>query len=128
MQSGMQTQKAGRGLRSGLGTGLGTGLGIGLGLAIGAAGLLTMFGLTREQPAGYIDSDGLLVYVPRVVDPWKVIGFASGERNGKVYLYRLFENGAIDYVTPHDGPRTAAGIATWTPIPIDPKLCRPIEK
>jgi hypothetical protein len=63
-----------------------------------------------------------------VVDPWKVIGFASGERDGKVYLYRLFENGAIDYITPHDGARSSAGIATWTPIPIDPKLCRPIEK
>lgn len=124
MQSGTHTYMGGRGFRSGLGTGLG----IGLGLAIGAAGLFTMFGLTREQPAGYIDPDGLLMYVPRVVDPWKVIGFASGERNGKVYLYRLFENGAIDYVTPHDGARSAAGIATWTPIPIDPKLCRPIEK
>ncbi len=87
-----------------------------------------MLGVAREQPAGYIDPDGLLVYAPRVLDPWKVIGFASGERNGKVYLYRLFENGAIDYVTPHDGPRSAQGIATWTPIPIDPKLCRPIEK
>jgi hypothetical protein len=111
--------------RSGFTAGLVLGLVAALGVPLVGA---SMLGVAREQPAGYIDPDGVLVYVPRVVDPWKVIGFASGERNGKVYLYRLFENGAIDYVTPHDGPRSAQGIATWTPIPIDPKLCRPIEK
>ncbi|MBY0112200.1 MAG: hypothetical protein K2Y21_05220 [Phycisphaerales bacterium] len=117
-----------RGGRRAFWVGLGAGLATGLGVAVGALGAASMLGLGREQPAGYIAEDGVLMYVPRVVDPWKVIGFASAERNGKVHLYRLFENGAIDYVTPHDGPRTAAGIATWTPIPIDPKLCRPIEK
>lgn len=111
--------------RSGFATGLALGVAAALGVTFGGA---SMLGVAREQPAGYIDPDGLLVYVPRVVDPWKVIGFASGERNGKVYLYRLFENGAIDYVTPHDGPRSAQGIASWTPIPMDPKLLRPIEK
>lgn len=109
-------------------TGLFTGLAIAAGVGLSGVAMISMLGAAREQPAGYIDPDGLLVYVPRVVDPWKVIGFASAERNGKVYLYRLFENGAIDYVTPHDGARSANGIATWTPIPIDPKLCRPIEK
>lgn len=108
-------------------SGFAAGLALGLVAALGVT-FVGGVGVAREQPAGYIDPDGLLVYAPRVVDPWKVIGFASGERNGKVYLYRLFENGAIDYVTPHDGPRSAQGIATWTPIPIDPKLCRPIEK
>ncbi len=120
----MRTRLAARGAR----IGAAGGFGIGLGLAVGAAATLALFGFAREQPAGYIDPDGLLVYVPRVVDPWKVIGFASAERNGKVYLYRLFENGAIDYLTPHDGPRSANGVATWAPIPIDPKLCRPIER
>lgn len=109
-------------------SGFALGLATGLLLAVGAGATAVMFGLGREQPAGYINSDGLLVYVPRVVDPWKVIGFASADRGGKVHLYRLYENGAIDYVTPHDGARTADGIATWTPIPIDPKLRRPIEK
>lgn len=109
-------------------TGLVAGIAIATGVGLGGLAAASMLGAAREQPAGYIDSDGLLVYAPRVVDPWKVIGFASAERNGKVYLYRLFENGAIDYVTPHDGARSANGIATWTPIPIDPKLCRPIEK
>lgn len=105
-----------------------TGLGLGLGLALGVVSAVVMLGLAREQPAGYINADGALVYVPRVVDPWKVIGFASAEHDGKTHLYRLFENGAIDYLTPHEGPRSAHGIATWSPIPIDPKLCRPIAK
>ena len=109
-------------------TGFATGLAFAAGLGLGGVAVVSMLGAAREQPAGYIDPDGLLVYAPRVVDPWKVIGFASAERNGKVHLYRLFENGAIDYVTPHDGARSANGIASWTPIPIDPKLFRPIEK
>ncbi|HEX8876462.1 MAG TPA: hypothetical protein VF777_06920 [Phycisphaerales bacterium] len=103
------------------------GVAAGLALGVGAAAAFVLPGAAAEQPGGYIDANGL-VYVPRVVDPWKVIGFASGERNGTVYLYRLFENGAVDYITPHDGPKSANGIATWSPIPIDPKLCRPIER
>lgn len=114
--------------KSGFAVGLASGLLLAAGVGLGGLAAISMGGAAKAQPAGYIDPEGLLVYAPRVVDPWKVIGFASGERNGRVYLYRLFENGAIDYVTPHDGPRTAGGIATWTPIPIDPQLRRPIEK
>jgi len=83
--------------------------------------------LGMAPPTGVFVTDGneVLLYTPRVVDPWKVIGVTSSvSSEGRVTLYRLYENGALDYLTPHDGPRTDLGVATWTPIPIDPKLIR----
>lgn len=92
--------------------------------AAGAIGAIAMLGMMAPTGVYIADGDQVLFYTPRVVDPWKVIGVTSSVHDGKTYLYRLYENGAIDFLTPHDGPRTNLGIATWTPIPIDPKLCR----
>ncbi|MGH7242024.1 MAG: hypothetical protein ACREJD_01230 [Phycisphaerales bacterium] len=98
-----------------------------LGIAVGVVGTLaaaSMFA-AAPPPAVYVsDGQQVLFYTPRVVDPWKVIGVTSAAQDGKTYVYRLYENGAIDYLTPHEGPRSPLGVATWTPIPIDPKLCR----
>ena len=101
------------------------------GIAIGFAGALaasSMLGMTFPIEGYVADGEPLLIYTPRVLDPWKVVGVTSAVRDGKVYLYRLYENGAMDYLTPHDGPRSSLGVATWAPIPIDPKLCRPIDR
>ncbi|MBL8874282.1 MAG: hypothetical protein JNM86_00625 [Phycisphaerae bacterium] len=97
------------------------GVAVGLGAAVAGASMLGM-----TPPTGLFVTDGnqVLLYTPRVVDPWKVIGVTSSVNDGRVTLYRLYENGAIDYLTPQDGPRTELGVATWTPIPIDPKLIR----
>ncbi|MBX3378664.1 MAG: hypothetical protein KF805_01095 [Phycisphaeraceae bacterium] len=95
-------------------------------IAGGVGALLGASMLGMAPPSGFYVTDGdqVLLYTPRVVDPWKVIGVTSAQHDGKTYLYRLYENGAIDYLTPHEGPRTSLGVATWTPIPIDPKLIR----
>jgi len=98
------------------------------GVVVGVSGALacaSMFGMTPPTGLYVTDGDQVLLYTPRVVDPWKVIGVTSSvNSDGRVTLYRLYENGAIDYLTPHDGPRTPLGVATWAPIPIDPKLIR----
>lgn len=98
------------------------------GIILGVVGSIACGSLIgMAPPTGVFVTDGneVLLYTPRVVDPWKVIGVTSSvNREGRVTLYRLYENGALDYLTPQDGPRTELGIATWTPIPIDPKLIR----
>lgn len=98
------------------------------GLILGALGAIAGGSLLgMAPPSGVFVTDGneVLLYTPRVVDPWKVIGVTSSvNTEGRVTLYRLYENGALDYLTPQDGPRTELGVATWTPIPIDPKLIR----
>lgn len=99
----------------------GAGVAIGLGAALAGA---SMLGLTPPTGLYVTDGNQVLLYTPRVVDPWKVIGITSSVHEGRVTLYRLYENGAIDFLTPHEGPRTELGVATWTPIPIDPKLIR----
>lgn len=98
------------------------------GIILGVVGSIACGSLIgMAPPTGVFVTDGneVLLYTPRVVDPWKVIGVTSSvSSEGRVTLYRLYENGALDYLTPHDGPRTDLGVATWTPIPIDPKLIR----
>jgi len=95
---------------------------VGIGAALAGASIL---GMTPPTGLYVTDGDQVLLYTPRVVDPWKVIGVTSSVNSeGRVTLYRLYENGALDYLTPNDGPRTPLGVATWTPIPIDPKLIR----
>lgn len=101
------------------------GIVVGFGAAVAAA---SMLGMTFPNGGFAVDDEPVLMYTPRVLDPWKVVGVTSAVRDGKVYLYRLYENGAIDYLTPHDGLRSPLGVATWAPIPIDPKLCRPIAR
>lgn len=95
---------------------------------LGVAAVFAMLGLTPPTGLYVADGDQVLFYTPRVVDPWKVIGVTSSVEDGRVTLYRLYENGAIDYLTPHTGPRTELGVATWTPIPIDPKLVRALPR
>ncbi|MBS0189317.1 MAG: hypothetical protein JSS51_14730 [Planctomycetes bacterium] len=99
------------------------------GVAVGIVGAwcgASMLGMSPPAPSGIFVTDGdqVVFYTPRVVDPWKVIGVTSTVQDGRTYLFRLYENGAIDYLTPLDGPRTSLGIANWTPIAIDPKLSR----
>ena len=94
---------------------------VGLGAGIGGAAL---FGLGPPDGIYVADGDRVVFYTPRVTDPWKVIGVASTVEDGKTYLFRVYENGAVDYLTPLAGPRTSLGVANWTPIAIDPKLSR----
>jgi hypothetical protein len=97
------------------------------GVVVGVSGALagaSMLGMAPPTGLYVTDGEQVLLYTPRVVDPWKVIGITSSVNNGRTTLYRLYENGAIDYLTPHDGPRTDLGVATWSPIAIDPKLLR----
>lgn len=80
------------------------------GIVLGALGAIAGGSLLgMAPPTGVFVTDGneVLLYTPRVVDPWKVIGVTSSvSSEGRVTLYRLYENGALDYLTPHDGPRT----------------------
>ncbi|MBS0189314.1 MAG: hypothetical protein JSS51_14715 [Planctomycetes bacterium] len=53
-------------------------------------------------------------------DPKKVIGVSGGDN----YIYRVYDDGSIDFIQADNQVRSARGIPSWQPIPIDPSLPR----
>ena len=71
--------------------------------AVAASGLL----LAAAQPAG-----------PRV------IGVCGGDK----VIYRVYDDGRVDYLVTERAPSSSVGSADWARLPIDPNLTRDSQR